>query len=50
MKENKKSHYHCIVSATRQVPTALVRVLLVKVREKKLFRNAYQTSTFLGRG
>ena len=46
----KKSHYYCIVSATRQVPIALVRVLLVKVREKKLFRNAYQTSTFLGRG
>lgn len=31
------------------VPIALVRVVLVKVREKKLFQNAYQASTFLGR-
>lgn len=31
------------------VPIALVRVVLAKVREKKLFQNAYQASTFLGR-
>lgn len=40
MKEKKKSHYHCIVSATRQVPIALVRVALVRValvKEKRSF-------------
>lgn len=47
-KKKKKSHYHCIV-CYQAVPIALVRVVLVKVREKKLFQNAYQTSTFLGR-
>ena len=46
--KKKKSHYHCIV-CYQAVPIALVRVVLVKVREKKLFQNAYQTSTFLGR-
>lgn len=34
-RKKKKSHYHCIVSSTRQVPIALVRVALVK--EKRSF-------------
>ena len=49
MKEKKKISLPLYSFCYQAVPIALVRVVLVKVRGKKLFQNAYQTSTFLGR-